>query len=60
LSRITAPTHIVHGVEDPLVPVAAAHELHARIAGSTLELIAGMGHDFPAALLPRLAAAMAR
>ena len=59
LSRIAAPTHIVHGAEDPLVPVAAAHDLHARIAGSTLEIIDGMGHDLPAALWPRLAAAMA-
>ena len=58
LSRIAAPTHIVHGADDPLVPVAAAHDLHAKIAGSTLELIDGMGHDLPAALWPRFAAAM--
>jgi pimeloyl-ACP methyl ester carboxylesterase len=58
LSRIAAPTHIVHGAADPLIPVAAAHELHARIAGSTLEIIEGMGHDLPAPLWPRLAAAI--
>ncbi len=60
LSRITVPTHIVHGAEDPLVPVAAARDLHARIAGSTLEIIDGMGHDLPAALWPRFAAAIGR
>jgi len=60
LARIAAPTHIVHGIEDPLVPVAAAHDLHAKIAGSTLELIEGMGHDLPEALWPRLADAMLR
>ena len=60
LSRITAPTHIVHGAADPLVPVAAAHDLHAKIAGSTLEVIDGMGHDLPAALWPRFAAAIGR
>jgi pimeloyl-ACP methyl ester carboxylesterase len=60
LSRISAPTHIVHGADDPLVPVAAAHDLHAKIAGSTLEIIDGMGHDLPAALWPRFAAAIAR
>ena len=59
LSRITSPTHIVHGADDPLVPVAAAHDLHTRIAGSTLEVIDGMGHDLPAELWPRFAAAMA-
>jgi pimeloyl-ACP methyl ester carboxylesterase len=60
LARIAAPTHIVHGSADPLVPVAAAHDLHAKIAGSTLEVIDGMGHDLPPALWPRLADAMLR
>ena len=59
LARIAAPTHIVHGAADPLVPPAAAHDLHAKIAGSTLEIISGMGHDLPEALWPRLAAAIA-
>jgi pimeloyl-ACP methyl ester carboxylesterase len=60
LARIAAPTHIVHGAQDPLVPVAAAHDLHAKIAGSTIEIVEGMGHDLPQALWPRLAAAMVR
>jgi pimeloyl-ACP methyl ester carboxylesterase len=59
LARITSPTHIVHGSADPLVPVAAAHDLHRRIAGSTLEIIPGMGHDLPAALWSQLAQAIA-
>jgi pimeloyl-ACP methyl ester carboxylesterase len=59
LARIQAPTHIVHGAADPLVPVAAAHDLHSKIAGSTLEIIDGMGHDLPAPLWPRLADAIA-
>jgi pimeloyl-ACP methyl ester carboxylesterase len=59
LARIGAPTHIVHGAADPLVPVAAASDLHAKIPGSTLEVIEGMGHDLPAPLLPRLADAIA-
>ncbi len=60
LSRITAPTHIIHGAADPLVPVASAHDLHSKIKGSTLEVIEGMGHDLPPALWPRLAALVAR
>ena len=58
LSRITAPTHIIHGAHDPLVPVAAAHDLHAKIPGSTLEIIDGMGHDLPVELWPRFAQAI--
>jgi len=50
--RIRVPTLILHGADDPLVPVAAARDLHRRIPGSRLEIIPGMGHDLPAALLP--------
>lgn len=60
LTRINAPTHIIHGAADPLVPVASAHDLHSKIRGSTLEVIEGMGHDLPEALWARLAAAIAR
>ncbi|MFN7724504.1 MAG: alpha/beta fold hydrolase [Rubrivivax sp.] len=55
LAQIGAPTVVVHGEADPLVPVAAGRELQARIAGATGEFIAGMGHDLPPQLLPRLA-----
>jgi pimeloyl-ACP methyl ester carboxylesterase len=56
LGRITAPTLIMHGADDPLVPAAAAHDLHRRIAGSQLELFPGMGHDLPRALVPAFTA----
>jgi pimeloyl-ACP methyl ester carboxylesterase len=59
LHRIALPVHIVHGSHDPLVPVEAAHDLHRKIAGSTLDVIAGMGHDLPLPLMPRLAAGIA-
>ncbi|HEY0991733.1 MAG TPA: hypothetical protein VGD80_31990, partial [Kofleriaceae bacterium] len=36
----------------PLVPVAAAHDLHRRIPGAELEVFPGMGHDLPRALIP--------
>lgn len=52
---IRVPTLVIHGQEDPLVPVAAAHDLHARIPGARLEIIPGMGHDLPAVLIPRIA-----
>ncbi|MBL8351137.1 MAG: alpha/beta fold hydrolase [Burkholderiaceae bacterium] len=55
LSKIRAPTRVVHGADDPLVPPAAAPDLAAKIAGATLDLVPGMGHDLPLALLPRLA-----
>jgi pimeloyl-ACP methyl ester carboxylesterase len=54
LPRITAPTVVLHGEADPLVPVAAGRDLAARIAGARADFIAGMGHDLPLPLLPRL------
>ena len=59
LSAIAAPTAIVHGMADPLIPVAAASDLARKIRGATLDLIPGMGHDLPTELLPRLAADIA-
>jgi pimeloyl-ACP methyl ester carboxylesterase len=56
LGQITVPTLILHGAEDPLVPVAAANDLHQRIRGSRLEIFAGMGHDLPRALIPQITA----
>jgi pimeloyl-ACP methyl ester carboxylesterase len=53
LKRITAPTLILHGKEDPLVPVSGAHDLARHIQGARLEVIKGMGHDLPPALLPK-------
>jgi pimeloyl-ACP methyl ester carboxylesterase len=55
LARITAPTRIVHGSDDPLVPVAAGEDLARRIRGASADIIPGMGHDLPLELLPRFA-----
>ena len=54
LAHIAAPTAVLHGRDDALIPVAAAHELAARIGGSTLDVIDGWGHDLPPGVWPRL------
>jgi pimeloyl-ACP methyl ester carboxylesterase len=54
LRHITAPTLVIHGEQDPLIPVAAAYELARRIPNAHMELIPGMGHDLPAELLPAI------
>jgi pimeloyl-ACP methyl ester carboxylesterase len=55
LARITAPTLVIHGQEDPLLPPAAGIDTARHIRGARLELIPGMGHDFPPALQPKIA-----
>ncbi|MES2491412.1 MAG: alpha/beta fold hydrolase [Pseudomonadota bacterium] len=54
LPKIKAPTLVIHGDKDPLVPVAAAYNLARYIPGAKLEIIKGMGHDLPPQLLPQL------
>jgi len=50
LKTITAPTIVVHGSDDPLVPVEGGRDTAANIAGAELIEIPGMGHDLPAQL----------
>jgi pimeloyl-ACP methyl ester carboxylesterase len=59
LARIAAPTRVIHGQDDPLVPVPSAHDLADKIAGAQIDIIAGMGHDLPLQLMPRIATSVA-
>jgi pimeloyl-ACP methyl ester carboxylesterase len=59
LARIVAPTRVIHGDADPLVPVPAAHDLVRKIPGAVADIVPGMGHDLPLALLPRIAEGIA-
>ncbi len=59
LAQIRQPTQVIHGLADPLVPVAAGRDLAARITGAELDLIAGMGHDLPDLLWPRFVSGIA-
>jgi pimeloyl-ACP methyl ester carboxylesterase len=58
LGRITAPTLVVHGSADPLVPLACGEDTARRIPGATLLRIDGMGHDLPAEPVRRILAAL--
>ncbi len=53
LKAIVAPTLVIHGKDDPLVPVAGGIDTAMHIPNAQLELIDGMGHDLPAPLLPQ-------
>ena len=59
LRAITAPTLVIHGEQDPLVPLEAGRDTAASIDGARLMTIAGMGHDLPLALVDTLADAIA-
>ena len=47
LASLKVPTLVIHGTDDPLVPVEAGKDTAKSIPGSRLILIEGMGHDLP-------------
>lgn len=52
LEEIKAPTVIVQGTEDPLVPMSSAEDLAERIPNAELRVINGLGHFIPTPLVP--------
>lgn len=60
LGEISAPTLILHGDADPMVPPAHGRDLARRIKGARHMEIKGWGHDLPDGLMPSLAAHLAQ
>jgi pimeloyl-ACP methyl ester carboxylesterase len=56
--RLDLPTLVLHGTADPLVRPAAGKATARAIPGARLELVEGMGHDFPQPLYERFATAI--
>ncbi len=59
LGSITAPTLVIHGGDDPLVPVEGGKDTAQAIPGSDLLIIDGMGHDLPRQAWTRMVDAIA-
>lgn len=55
LAGVTTPTLVLHGEDDPLVRLAAGEDTAMAIPGARLVTIPGWGHDFPLALVDRIA-----
>jgi pimeloyl-ACP methyl ester carboxylesterase len=60
LARIRAPTLVIHGMQDPLLPIAAGRDTARYILGARLLEIEGMGHDLPPALTPQIVDVIAK
>lgn len=60
LASISAPTLVIHGTDDPLIPPACGEDTAASIPRAELMLIDGMGHDLPSALHDRIIDAIDR
>ena len=59
LAQVAAPTLVVHGNADPLVPIAAGRATATAIAGAKFLEIDKMGHDLPEPLIESLVTAIA-
>jgi pimeloyl-ACP methyl ester carboxylesterase len=54
LRTITAPTLVIHGADDKLVPPSGGRATARAIPGARLLLVRGMGHDLPRGAWPQL------
>ncbi len=54
LKSVVAPALVIHGADDPLVPVEAGQDTADSIPGAELIIVPGMGHDVTVALTPVL------
>jgi pimeloyl-ACP methyl ester carboxylesterase len=60
LCQLRVPTLVIHGEDDPLVPVEAGRDTLEAIPGAEGLFIEGMGHDLPVELYDTLVDAIAR
>jgi pimeloyl-ACP methyl ester carboxylesterase len=60
LRRLQVPTTVIHGTDDPLVPLRGGVATARAIPGAELVAIPGMGHDMPQEVWPRFHEALAK
>ncbi len=54
LARLSLPALVIHGLEDPLVPVEAGRDTARSIPGAALMLLEGVGHTLPRGVWPQV------
>ncbi len=52
LGQVKVPAMVLHGQEDPIIPVEAGRDTAASIPGAKLVVVPGMAHDFTEAIMP--------
>lgn len=59
LARLRVPALVIHGVDDPLVPLENGRRTAAAIPGARLLEVEGMGHNLPPSKWPEIVQAIA-
>jgi pimeloyl-ACP methyl ester carboxylesterase len=60
LRGLDVPTVVIHGKDDPLIPIRGGRATANSVPGAELVEIEGMGHDLPREVWPRVVDAIAR
>ena len=60
LARVTAPTLVIHGADDPLVPVEGGQATARAIPGAKLMVLERMGHTLPRTVWPAVVEAIGK
>jgi pimeloyl-ACP methyl ester carboxylesterase len=60
LKTIKVPTLVIHGGDDPLVPIEGGKETAECIPGAELLIIEGMGHSLPSPIWSQVVEAIAK
>ncbi len=55
LKTVKVPTLVMHGEEDPLLPIACGRDVASLVPGAQFQSYPGWGHDFPGKLIPTIA-----
>jgi pimeloyl-ACP methyl ester carboxylesterase len=58
LADIKAPTLVIHGTEDPVLPYPHGVALADEVPGARLLAIEGMGHELPRGAWPEIVPAI--
>lgn len=54
LKTVKVPTLVLHGDDDPLLPVECGRDVASLVPGAKIETFPGWGHDVPEQMVPRL------
>jgi pimeloyl-ACP methyl ester carboxylesterase len=60
LKSLQLPTLVLHGEDDPLLPVECGHDVAALVPGAEIQTYPGWGHDIPGGMIPTLIERIAR
>jgi pimeloyl-ACP methyl ester carboxylesterase len=57
--RIGCPVLVIHGTDDPILPLPNGEAIAGAIPGADLMVLEGVGHELPSARLDDIAARVA-